>query len=212
MGRWNLPSGRSWWNEGSEHVLFLRRTKKLILIGIAGVSLRPAPVALGDRTVLIVHCRLALIPFATVCGLWLAACAGNASQKPYTYTAASGAPDFRAPCEDALFDTSATPSHRLKAPDSKLVTPPDFHGPARALQAAAAHGMGADACATKRFFVAADGTVQNIKPLADYPPGFGFGDAVATGFAVAKYPPSAAGGPYGIDIQAKAHRKLAPTS
>ena len=156
------------------------------------------------------YTRLGLIPLGAVYGLGLLGYAGAGSQAPQA--SATGAPDWRAPCEDALFESGTAPPIRLKAPDAKLITPPDFHGPALALQVAAHRGMGSNACATIRFSVASDGTVHDVKMLADYPQGVGFGDALAASFALAKYPPAAAGGPYGIDIQVRAHRNLAKTS
>ena len=66
------------------------------------------------------------------------------------------------------------------------------------------------ACGVVRFFVGANGTVQNVTVLAEYPTGIGFGEALAKYMAPVVYPTTAAGGPYGINITIMTHRRLLP--
>ena len=63
------------------------------------------------------------------------------------------------------------------------------------------------ACGAIRFFVAMDGTVQNVTVLAEYPQGIGLGDAWLKYMTPVVYPLSAAGGPYAADVTIKTRRK-----
>ncbi len=145
--------------------------------------------------------------------LIIAACADTDTQQgPVSSAVSKGPQTGMARCDAALTDTSIIPPRRLGAPAAKWVTPPNTGAVVDALTAAApnrSHPI-SESCGVVRFFVAADGTVHDVTILAEYPAGIGFGDALVKYMAPVLYPPSVAGGPYGIDLAIKAHRRLMP--
>ena len=143
--------------------------------------------------------------------LTIGACSGTGSQQPQAANAVVGEPATgMAKCDAALTDTSTKPPRRLASPSAKWVTAPNMRIVVDTLMAAApdrSHPI-PESCGVVRFFVAADGKVHDVTILAEYPAGIGFGDALVKYMAPVVYPPSAAGGPYGIDIAIKATRRL----
>ena len=143
--------------------------------------------------------------------LTIGACSGAGSQQPPDANAVAAEPATgMAKCDAALTDTSTNPPRRLAAPSTKWVTTPNMRVVVNALMAAApdrSHPI-PESCGVVRVFVAADGTVHDVTILAEYPSGIGFGDALVKYMAPVAYPPSAAGGPYGIDIAIRANRRL----
>jgi hypothetical protein len=142
--------------------------------------------------------------------LGMAACSTSGSQTSIASAGGSKPQTGVAVCDAAAIDNSTNPPRHLSAPTAKWVSPPDMHPVAHALTAAApdsAHPI-TEACGAIRFFVAADGTVQNITVLAEYPQGIGLGDAWLKYIAPVVYPPSAAGGPYVTNITIEARRTL----
>jgi len=146
----------------------------------------------------------------TALTLGAAACSAPGPQAPTTSAGGGAQQDGAAICSAAMIDNSTSPPRHFAEPNAKWVSPPDARVVAQTLAAAApdkSHPI-PEACGVIRFFVGADGTVQNITVLAEYPQGIGLGDAWSKYMAPVVYPQSAAGGPYATNITIKARRKL----
>jgi hypothetical protein len=142
--------------------------------------------------------------------LGIAGCSAPSPQTPTTSAGGGVQQSGMTACDAAMNDTSMSPPRRFLSPPGKWTSPPDTRVVANTLIAAApntSHPI-PEACGVVRFLVAADGTVQNVTVLAEYPQGIGLGDALLKYMAPVVYPQSAAGGPYAIDIAVKSHRKL----